>query len=1783
MERRSSLRKSLFPKDEENAGIGCTPRFKRRISFSGKHLVREFRVEEEPKHWDNSYEISDNINIEEVDSKILFPSTNLIHNQNDKITFTSQDEPLCEANTGCLNLTKDLINTPYQNSLLCIENSVDITLIGNEAKYAKQKIRRNHSVASIDNINSFSLDDSELPELFPNMCGERTEDFMNELKFKPKKSYENVLYCRNSSTENQMRLEDDTKMIVTVYKDSEDEGNPVKHNINAKEDEKKADTIYMDETLAISKPSPGSSVAMNKENVDPADIKNIKETLNNSSCMDIDWNCNGSINTNIENESRKFQEKLNKLSMQITKDETFNGGMRIVADGDIEITESQNSTTGRDSLLNVFQTNSKKSIKLQEEMQVSPIKLPVVKPLPKLVVRKICTPLMKDQKIRPFNIYKAQQVNDETEQVNKQLEEELFSDQPSNQVVKTTDRALNSSLDFSINNTRRNSMSLESSSSLLIPSEYKTYNFKQLNDELEGGRIQLFSRTPITDKKSNEFCRSIVDLDVAKQRRTLFFEDDISTSPDNNSINSKFVDMNDYYDFNLIQVGAEPKTHIKCRFSQADDVLLDNTSFLTKARIGDETTSRNSTKRDLPTSIDINIFEEDGLKTNFGEKNVKSSTLCLDSKLKSSSSVSNGNQGSKTCSEYTEDVDKRQAIYLNSDSIMPDNNLSYNSLSRCIPASSLIHTPDVMEISCHNERDTRKTSYQKKEMDLDETQGGKSSCFLGKVCQSQEIVTKKSCPSNLFDGTTEESFVGNHVSKIGKCDSEDENVKGVVNTNINNAERKILLQKFSVDNCQTNPEYPTDQSTNVRNRKTLARLEAMEIDDVSEMFNYRENVVIDSTSVINQSIDMSKQSTKHVAECFVEDAPLTPISSKEINFDYGLYDEESSFSNEMNKISNGTKNANWLKSNSANIEEINNKNLTNLSDMSYDNESETSLHQCPTDFTKHGSKIYKGRSTILVHHDMELDESMPNTDQKKSDVDRENTISPEKEINLKKSLKNTKTNENCCTLLLHDQMDVEDFFQTSPWLGVAKPNCKSEKNAKCDCANKNCRNLIKHDMVVHGCTQTTNQDYLKSPSKGVREKHTNCLDDQFVRGNKCLQQISNAVEIHLNIVKSDKESVEVKSIYRNVQEDNYSQKDDEVALQMKDGKLLNRLGKNNETANSGRGGQLEATSMNTEKKKCIGDVQTCNFISPSNKTHDRFFKPVNVDILYDATPHKSLTEFLAYEKRTFHSTDSDEYIKEKSMSIENKSFYDELSMKRLSYSLTPVASKAKKRQTLLFSDCGIDESNCIKRCNEKASEVGLTKKQNPEYTGHKNIPSPTKNNEYSYEIVESPSNSIPEVRKATIATYIEPRIEHRGPPSHTLVHCEPDLIFEDNVVTISDVSAYFTNQLKSMENPTNVTSCTGIEETEGKNFQKHYIDLTLENIDQTKLSLVKTLSEDECELEEPKHDDRSYESKPSYGRQLNEKGENEFCVECIDLIAEPDKSSHKSYGVNEMTNKICRKCRECQVSFQNESIDNLSRSFVLQPSSELPILDIEHLKRMRSRPQIADVNKLWHRISLDRTITNIHNVSEEKADDDSFIITIGNLLKSKLRSKNRVEPKSFKEYILIKPPLAVALTALVRDNFKNWIYDCQLESRRILVLSHRKLLTFSLFVTYVEKDQFGSQIHIQSIKFEKSIVPEGKWKPIDFVLHFQFQLSLPFDLLSLCRGNAASDITYMLQEVDKICLETIELGNELQRIVIFHKAGLIRDENRTFVRKILRRRTSDEGSKMKKMIIFIKI
>ncbi|XP_033249927.1 uncharacterized protein LOC108161291 isoform X6 [Drosophila miranda] len=133
----------------------------------------------------------------------------------------------------------------------------------------------------------------------------------------------------------------------------------------------------------------------------------------------------------------------------------------------------------------------------------------------------------------------------------------------------------------------------------------KNLNFRQLNDDLEAGKIRVFAngpRTPCTDRKAKQMFwhgldedqdQDPMDINIRsiKPRATLNFSENMTMSP--LAQTAPVAAVAEPLPREKLKI---PDDKRKYRVSQADEMMLDNTNFLAHAKLGDETQSRNSSK-----------------------------------------------------------------------------------------------------------------------------------------------------------------------------------------------------------------------------------------------------------------------------------------------------------------------------------------------------------------------------------------------------------------------------------------------------------------------------------------------------------------------------------------------------------------------------------------------------------------------------------------------------------------------------------------------------------------------------------------------------------------------------------------------------------------------------------------------------------------------------------------------------------------------------------------------------------------------------------------------------------------------------------------------------------------------------------------------------------------------------------------------------------------------------------------------------------------------------------
>ncbi|XP_065356778.1 putative uncharacterized protein DDB_G0282133 [Calliphora vicina] len=1615
--------------------------------------------------------------------------------------------------------------------------------------------------------------------------------------------------------------------------------------------------------------------------------------------------------------------------------------------------------------------------------------------LPKLVVRKICAPLVNKTK-NPIDLEQQRMLRYKKKREQK-VQTGNVKDVESVAIATKNSPKADKSLNFSLNNVKNMSMSSESSSPL-IPSEFKAFNLKQLNDEIEHGKINVFAnvpKTPNTDRKARNAASNFhskhdqLSQPSTKQRRTLVFEDvDIPISTDDTmNKNSKTVKSNNYFDFNITQdvvVIQDRKNNAKYRYSQADDLMLDNTSFLTRAKLSDETVSRNSSKREVTQLNDImDLFDESlrdaasKLDKGLPGSSVKNKKLCYDTL---SSMFQNAKPiftqtitNIKECNNFIDAYDimdisndvesckfkkhgqnvdsnihhKVQTIYLNDNKESCDNTNICNNINN--KNQNDIHDSQSATSICANnemENDYNYGQDMEKQQQISVEKSTRQTILFNNDIEEQDPIKKQisSRQTLCLSEDVDQDLNNQNKGRLGKCARQ----TTYINTNIdesfntdakkeNSIKSTILYghDDFHVDiddkpigitmHCEDEHINMQDNVVNNRQIQTLYFNEDIADDMVSDEANHQlqEHVNVKNSHEISEESIKPRRHTAYFGDDNIIDENLVMANELE---NLGNLKNQQSLMYHQDINLDGTIAIQSLEKSSNQIE---NNIETDQMDMSISNSK-------PMRKTLYfNNEIPLEKETIIIENNIGTDQrdiNICNSKPMRKTLYFNNEIPLEKEsIQLVKNVEEENTKTGICN---SNSMRKTLYFNNE--ISFEAESIETEKNieaAKHDTFIGNSKTTRKtlhfnNDICELDETKAQTVDHHLCKKVSQSRKSIHIAQDMEVTLNELMPEVEDksdppcpnndqSMERTLDATISNKADTKTgmpprrKSIYTvecmdlDEQENNAivnesqvstklhnaddfimdlsldvgqpiqstPEEEDEVENVSKESKELSLsendhpnkekrktlyFDDNNEmsldqTFTPAESYQFSepAEPINAAKMTLARHISSNLLIHKSkitNKQENAPMTPVKFsgsnsnNRLFFMTPRLSLLEFTAAEKKARE----EEF---------NSPLRNENTNKRLPVNLTPVLSIPKKRQTLLFDDCLMDESDTsppivspieqandieepIKQVpfdlskhtitnecsiekslssNEQANDMEDTMRQDPfdlsnraisnhamEMSGivsnESELQTPTKQRKSripipissgkksnkSFSLLQTSgenhketdakqmdgdnlAESIQFMRRATTFTQMRDTTIRATDLDGEIVPDRKPSIFEGNPITISDVTVFFEAQRKSNSlDPQTVNSlCLEQNEMSGlnaienakKSLENRYLNLTLEDIEKTRLSLVRISYED--------HEN-------NYAEDISPPIE---AVASEDIENNTDwKNKRQSVNYLRNVSAVCRKCKRCQDTVLNETTSSASESFVLPALPPLPDLGLDRLRRLRKRPAIADVNFLWQRVSLDRTIINPLNIS----DDDSQIIVdvdetedefspvtqcISNYKRDMLSFEMELLGKQQNDAFSEKLPFVLRLDALLSINSTNWIFDFQMQCRGILLFTHKQMFTFSVLLTFDEIDPLGHQISIKSVKLEKGHVMEKNWKAIDFVLDFQLKLNLPFDIQSLCEGNDEAGIVKMLQTIDRVCLDTIKMGNHLQRISFANQASIIRDGFRSYVRKIIRK------------------
>ncbi|XP_026849373.1 uncharacterized protein LOC6601859 isoform X25 [Drosophila persimilis] len=426
-------------------------------------------------------------------------------------------------------------------------------------------------------------------------------------------------------------------------------------------------------------------------------------------------------------------------------------------------------------------------------------------------------------------------------------------------------------------------------------------------------------------------------------------------------------------------------------------------------------------------------------------------------------------------------------------------------------------------------------------------------------------------------------------------------------------------------------------------------------------------------------------------------------------------------------------------------------------------------------------------------------------------------------------------------------------------------------------------------------------------------------------------------------------------------------------------------------------------------------------------------------------------------------------------------------------------------------------------------------------------------------------------------------------------------VLEQRPITISDVSAYFQAQpCKVKKKP--AESKTEKEDEEKRDTcprysgsstdrsfksyeptNKRFINLSgdtnsstalmgtinvdemeTSHIDKVRLSLVSTLAD------EPDTDEEApVEGAAALAKQPQPEPEPESCQE----------QQASSRVVAAGSSASCRKCMNCRRSLNETRLSNDSFVLPSQPQWDLT-REIEMLRRVRARPNLDDVHKYWEMkeqerqtIALEKELDSSSDASDEEFSEwDVNEVMAGYNRKMERFKRNLADKPDILQQALVRfEPVETffdRLAGLLTEQQPNWIFDYQLKISRKLIFTHRLLTTFRLIVDYETVDDLETAIRVCALNVEQAtlIFPLQSWTAFEHLLDFQLQLKMPVSHTDSIEGSSVEAFAQFLQRTDTICVDVLRTFHKLLKVLTTTKASLLRQGNQMVIKKTVRRR-----------------
>ncbi|EDV52566.2 microtubule-associated protein futsch [Drosophila erecta] len=388
-----------------------------------------------------------------------------------------------------------------------------------------------------------------------------------------------------------------------------------------------------------------------------------------------------------------------------------------------------------------------------------------------------------------------------------------------------------------------------------------------------------------------------------------------------------------------------------------------------------------------------------------------------------------------------------------------------------------------------------------------------------------------------------------------------------------------------------------------------------------------------------------------------------------------------------------------------------------------------------------------------------------------------------------------------------------------------------------------------------------------------------------------------------------------------------------------------------------------------------------------------------------------------------------------------------------------------------------------------------------------------------------------------------------------------DVDLEERPQTISDVTNYFQEQKEEQGKSSDRESGSSNDRT-FKSYaatNSKFINLTGNTtifaagggfdgkdqplqIDNEQLSLVSTLAEET---------DDDYDEEEDQ-EQENHHLKSEICEGQLNPMVKAGSEGS------------CRKCTNCNQTFSETRLS--SDSFVLPPQK---LWDFskqqQRLRNLRQKPSWKDVKSYWE-------IEEVARLSMNQDSDDSIEQTMVEEEPTKWNKAALLEMckiRTAQLKAIAKPPESffIRLKRLLVEQQPNWIFDYQRKVSKQLIFYHRQLTTFRIVVNYQIEDLVDeTTISVCSIELDNEVhTPKEQWSSREHFLNFHLSLRLPLNPGDEIDGSDEAAFLKFLNGIDRRIAEVKQKFHKVLTLLAQKRAMLLREANRTIVRKVVRK------------------